>query len=189
LTDIDIDFFDRSLILKLIDHIPASRNTEDGFKAHNTGVYFQKIPHNPLTGLASIDYKEAETRGYFKVDFLNVSAYQGVKNEAHLLKLMEQEPIWPLLWEEEISSKLLHVNNYHSLLAECKPASIIELAMFLAIIRPGKKHLIKSVIEKGWNSILNEIWTKTDDGYTFRKSHAIAYSQMIVVQLNLLCEN
>ena len=187
MTDIDIDFFDRSLILKLVDHVPASRNTEDGIKPHNTGVYFQKIPSNPLTGLASIDYKEAEIRGYFKVDLLNVSAYQGVESEAHLLKLLAQVPIWQLLCEEEISSKLLHVNNYHALLTECKPSSIEELAMFLALIRPGKKHLIKSVIDYGWNSIKDEIWTKTNDGYIFRKSHAIAYSHMIVVQLNLLC--
>ena len=81
--DIDIDFLNRSTVLDIIKHIPAT--LEDGRK-HNTGVYCQEIPTNPLTGQASIDYKTAEDRGYFKIDLLNVSAYQGVRDEAHLLK-------------------------------------------------------------------------------------------------------
>ena len=81
MTDIDIDFVDRNKVLEIIKHVPASI---DGNKKHNTGVYVQPIPVNPLTGLATIDYKTAEDRGYFKIDFLNVSAYQGVRSEDHL---------------------------------------------------------------------------------------------------------
>ena len=184
--DIDIDFFDRKQILDIIKHIPA--RLEDG-KKHNTGVYCHEIPHDPINNTASLDYKTAEARGYFKIDFLNVSAYAGIKNESHLVQLLNTEPLWDLLHEKEVCDQLFHVNGYHNLLNELKPTSIVELAMVLAMIRPGKKHLIPVCKEKGFQSISNEIWTKTEDGsYTFKKSHAHSYAALIIVQLNLICE-
>jgi hypothetical protein len=60
--------------------------------------------------------------------------------------------------------------------------------MFLALLRPGKKHLIPVCEEKGFQAIDQEIWVKTEDAYFFKKAHAIAYAHVIVVQLNLLCE-
>jgi DNA polymerase III alpha subunit len=183
--DIDIDFPDRRQVLDIIQHIPA--RLEDG-KKHNTGVYCHSIPYNPLTDTASIDYKSAEERGYFKIDFLNVGAYSGVKNEAHLIQLLDTEPLWDLLYEKDVCDQLFHVNGYHNLLAELKPTSIVELATVLAMIRPGKKHLIPVCKEKGFQAIYDEIWTKTEDSYFFKKAHAISYASVIVVQLNLLCE-
>lgn len=184
--DIDIDFLNRSAVLDVIKHIPAT--LEDGRK-HNTGVYCQEIPTNPLTGQASIDYKTAEDRGYFKIDFLNVSAYQGVRDEAHLLKLLNTEPMWELLGEKDICDQLFHINGYHTLVGELKPRSIPELAMVLALIRPGKKHLIPVCKEQGFETIKNDIWVKTEESYFFKHSHAISYACVIVVQLNLIVEN
>ena len=186
--DIDIDFPDRKTVLDLIKHIPAMINDNGTFKKHNTGVYCTSIPYNPLTGTASIDYKSAEGRGYFKIDFLNVTAYKDVKNEEQLTNLLNTEPLWDLLYEKEICDQLFHINGYHNLLAELKPTSIVELAMVLAMIRPGKKHLIPVCKEKGFQSIKDEIWTKTEDSYFFKKAHAISYASVIVVQLNLICE-
>ena len=183
--DIDIDFPDRKKVLDIIQHIPA--RLEDG-KKHNTGVYCHSIPYNPLTDTASIDYKSAEERGYFKIDFLNVSAYNGVKDESHLVELLNTEPLWDLLYEKDVCDQLFHVNGYHNLLAELKPKSILELATVLAMIRPGKKHLIPVCKEKGFQAVNDEIWTKTEDAYFFKKAHAISYASVIVVQLNLLCE-
>lgn len=183
--DIDIDFPDRKKILDIIKHIPA--RLEDG-KKHNTGVYCHEIPYNPITDTASIDYKSAEERGYFKIDFLNVGAYVGVRDELHLTQLLNTEPLWDLLYEKEVCDQLFHVNGYHNLLNELKPTSIIELAMVLAMIRPGKKQLILICKEKGFQSINNEIWTKSEDSYFFKKAHAISYASVIVVQLNLICE-
>lgn len=183
--DIDIDFLNRSEVLDIIEHIPAS--LEDG-RRHNTGVYCHDIPVNPLTGNASINYKDADDRGYFKIDFLNVSAYQGVRDEEHLLTLLNKEPLWELLSEKSVTDNLFHVNGYHNLLAQLKPKTVVELAMVLALIRPGKKHLVPICQEKGFQSIENEIWAKTDDSYFFKKAHAISYASVIVVQLNLLCE-
>ena len=42
--DIDIDFHDRTQILNIIEHIPASIIEKDLVKKHNTGVYCQQIP-------------------------------------------------------------------------------------------------------------------------------------------------
>ena len=186
--DIDIDFPDRKTVLDLIKHIPAMINDNGTFKKHNTGVYCTSIPYNPLTGTASIDYKSAEGRGYFKIDFLNVTAYKDVKNEEQLTNLLNTEPLWDLLYEKEICDQLFHINGYHNLLAELKPTSIVELAMVLAMIRPGKKYLIPVCKDKGFQSIKDEIWTKTEDSYFFKKAHAISYASVIVVQLNLICE-
>ena len=82
--DIDIDFADREQILSLIDHRIAKLDTN---KKHNTGVYVTEIPHNPVDNLSTIDYKDAEDRGYFKLDFLNVSIYDKVKDEDHLKEI------------------------------------------------------------------------------------------------------
>ena len=185
MTDIDIDFVDRSKVLEIIKHVPASI---DGNKKHNTGVYVQPIPVNPLTGLATIDYKTAEDRGYFKIDFLNVSAYQGVRSEDHLVQLLDTEPLWDLLHEKEVCDQLFHVNGYHVLLKELNPSSVEELAMVLAMIRPGKKHLIPICKDQGFQAIKDDIWTKVEDSYFFKRSHAVSYSAVIVVQLNLVCE-
>ena len=185
MTDIDIDFVDRNQILSIIKNIPASL---DGNKKHNTGVYVQPIPINPLTGNANIDYKTAEDRGYFKLDFLNVSAYNGVKNEEHLVQLLNTEPLWDLLHEKEVCDQLFHVNRYHTLLRSLNPRTIEELAMVLAMIRPGKKHLVPICQDQGFPAIKNDIWIKVEDSYFFKQSHAISYAAVIVVQLNLICE-
>ena len=183
--DIDIDFADRTKILDIIKHIPA---TIDGVKKHNTGVYCHEIPVNPLTGQSSIDYKTAQERGYFKIDFLNVGIYQNVKDETHLDRLLGIEPIWELLGEKDICDQLFHVNGYHDLLAQLKPSSILELAMVLAMIRPAKKHLVPVCRDQGYAAIQDEVWTKTEDTYYFKKSHSVSYASAIVVHLNLICE-
>ena len=186
MTDIDIDFVDRSKVLEIIKHVPASI---DGNKKHNTGVYVQPIPINPLTGYANIDYKTAEERGYFKIDFLNVSAYQGVRNEDHLVQLLNTEPLWDLLHEKEVCDQLFHINGYHTLLRMLNPKTIEELAMILAMIRPGKKHLVPICKDQGFQAIKDDIWVKPiNDSYTFKKSHGHSYAALIIVQLNLICE-
>jgi DNA polymerase III alpha subunit len=143
------------------------------------------VPYNPVTNLSSIDYKEAEARGYFKIDFLNVSIYKDVKDEAHLTTLMETEPLWDLLEQDDFSSLLFHINGHGSILRQMKPKTTLQLAAVLAMIRPAKRHLIG----KDWTTVMTTIWTKPEDGeYYFKKSHAVAYAQAVVVQMNLICE-
>ena len=187
--DIDIDFFDRETALQKVKHIPASRIENNTYKKHNTGVYCTSIPYDPVTGLATIDYESAEDRGYFKIDFLNVSIYKDITSEEEIIKLLAVEPLWDLLEQEEFCNMIFHVNGYHNLIARLKPCSIEQLAMFLAVLRPGKKHLIPVCEKNGFDAIKDEIWTKTDEAYFFKKSHAVAYAHAIVVQMNKICES
>ena len=182
LPDIDIDVQNREELLKYFEHVPAySKKTGK----HIVGVYFQNIPLNPLEGFSTIDYNEADSLGYFKIDILNNSVYSEILSNDEIDSLLDKEIYWELLHEKEITDQLSHVNGYEKLLKNLNPTSIEELAMCLALIRPGKKHLIgKSFID-----IKDEIWKKPTDGsFAFKKSHAIAYAVSIVMQLNFIVE-
>lgn len=182
-SDIDIDFGNRDLILEHIKHIPAAMRNVTPMRKHNTGVYVTEIPYDAINDMANIDYTEAENRGYIKLDLLNVHVYQNVTSEQHLTELMRL-PNWELLKEKEFVEQLVHLNSHYNNLQKMpEPVnSIPRLAMFLAIIRPGKKHLIG----KNWSEVAKTVWDKTEDAYTFKKSHSIAYAHLVVVHMNLL---
>lgn len=181
--DIDIDFANRDELLRQLPHRVARMNSE---KKHNTGVYVTECPHNPIDNLATIDYKTAEERGYFKLDFLNVSIYKDVRDEAHLQELMDREPIWELLEHEEFCSQVFHLAGNEGLVKSLAPKNLEQLAATLAIIRPSKRHLAKGV---DWNHIMEEVWTKPEDGsYYFKKAHAFSYAMACIVHMNLLVE-
>jgi len=183
--DIDIDFGDRTKALELLRHNSASIKRDESFARHASGIYFTDIPHD-TNGFSTIDYKEAEERGYFKVDFLNVSVYEKVTSEQHLITLMTTEPDWSKLLDKDFCSQLIHVGNYHNTITKLPEPinSIPRLAMFLALIRPGKRHLIG----KTWKEIAKTIWDKaeTEDGYSFKRSHSVGYAHLVVVHINLL---
>ena len=181
--DIDIDFADRDFVLSKIPHRVAKLDTG---KKHNTGVYVTEIPCNPIDNLATIDYKTAEERGYFKLDFLNVSIYKDVRDEAHLQELMEKEPLWELLEHPEFTKNVFHLSGNEDLVKKLSPKNLEQLASVLAIIRPSKRYLAKDV---DWDRINSEVWTKPEDGsYYFKKAHAFSYAIACVVHMNLLCE-
>lgn len=185
-TDIDIDTVDRKRILELFPHTDAVIERNGKKLKHNTGVYFHKMPTDPFSGMATIDHKQAEDLGFFKIDILNVGIYKDVRDPDHLRELMDREPEWELLEHKEISDMLFHVNGHDEILQKLKPRSIVQLAAVLAIIRPAKRHLLS----KDWNTILEQVWLRPDDdSYYFKKSHAIAYAQAVVVQLNLVVES
>ena len=180
--DIDIDFADRNVILSQLEHRVAKLNTG---KKHNTGVYATEIPHNPIDNLSTIEHKEADERGYFKLDFLNVSIYKDVRNEEHLQELMNKEPLWELLEHQEFADQVFHLNGHSDLLKQLKPQSVEQLAAVLAMIRPAKRHLVNET----WQTISDNVWTKPEDGaYYFKKAHAVSYAMAVVVHMNLLCE-
>lgn len=183
--DIDIDFVDREQALTLFKHVNASRIDDGKLVKHNTGVYLHEVPMNALAGVCSVPYGPAEERGYFKIDFLNVGIYKGIRNESHLLELMNREPLWDLLLDDNFNNLLFHVNGHGGILRQMKPKTVEQLAAVLAIIRPAKRHLIG----KNWDEVLKDVWIKPiNDEYYFKKSHAIAYAQAVVVQMNLICE-
>lgn len=183
-SDIDIDFGDREKILSLIEHIPASMRKVSPIRKHATGIHVTNIPYDPVNDMASIDYTDAEKRGYIKLDLLNVHVYNKVTDEQHLLELMTTEPDWSMLTDYDRMKSLIHLQNQYQSIKQMPESidSIPRLAMFLAIIRPGKKHLIG----KTWKEVAKTVWDKDNTGYSFKKSHAVAYAHLVVVHMNLL---
>jgi len=184
--DVDIDFADREQLLKILPHVPATLVMPNKTKQkHKTGVYFHPVPVNPFTGWCGVDYKQADELGFFKVDLLNVSLYQRVRDKEHLDNLAQQEPIWELLQQDDFVNLLFHLNGHSDILRKTCPSSVEQLAAVLAMIRPAKRYLVG----KSWNMIMKEVWVKPDsDDYFFKKSHATAYAVAIVAQMNLICE-
>lgn len=184
--DIDIDFSNRTKALELFKHIPASRTENDKLVRHNTGVYFHPVPVLAEKNISAVPHTQAEEFGYFKIDFLNVGIYKDVRDELHLTELMNKEPLWELLEQDEFSNMLFHINGYGDILRQMKPTSIEQLAAVLAVIRPAKRHLAG----KDWTTVNAEVWnTTSNDGYAFKRSHATAYAMAIVVQMNAICES
>jgi hypothetical protein len=182
--DIDIDFGDRSAILKLINHTLAMQLNQGVPRVHNSGVYITDIPKDPINNFASIEYNEAERRGYFKIDFLNMGVYQLVQSPGHYQEMIDATPPWDRLWQDPAwTSQLVHVGNYTELLRKMQPKNIPQMAAFISIIRPGKAHLQN----RPWEEVFATVWDGNDSlGYTFKKSHAISYAALVALHMNLL---
>jgi hypothetical protein len=182
-SDIDIDLGDREKLLAVIKHIPASMRNVNPARKHPTGVYITDIPYDPVNDMSSLHYVDAEKRGYFKLDLLNVHVYEQVKNENHLIELMS-EPDWSMLNNRPTVEQLIHLGNSFDLIQRMPEPidSIPRLAMFLAAIRPAKRHLLG----KTFKEINQTVWDKDHTGYSFKRSHAVAYAQLVVVHMNLL---
>lgn len=185
-SDIDIDLGDRDKLLAVIKHIPASMRNVNPPRKHPSGVYITDIPYDPVNDMSSLHYAEAEERGYFKLDLLNVHVYENVKSEEHLVELMS-DPDWSMLNNKSIVGNLIHLGNAYDLMRRMPEPinSIPRLAMFLAAMRPAKRHLIG----KSWKEVNEAVWEKDQAGYSFKRSHAIAYAQLVVVHMNLLKES
>lgn len=184
--DIDIDVSDRKEILALFKHRNASIKLADGtLRKHNTGVYFCDIPHFYDTLESTIDYSKAEELGYMKIDIINNSVYRDIKTSQELHHLMHTSPDWNSLDDKNFFEKVVHINSQWKSYRELKEkiTSVAHMAMFLAIIRPGKRHLIG----KTWEDISNTVWLKPDtDEYYYKKGHAISYAYTVVIHMNKL---
>jgi hypothetical protein len=183
--DVDLDFGNRDAALAVLPHVPASILRDGKLVKHNSGVYVNPIPVDPLTGQCSLDYNVAEDFGYIKLDFLNVGVYQQVRDEEHLYELMTLTPPWEKLKDRTFVEQLIHIGNHYDLLQRMpEPVnSIPRMAMFLAIIRPAKRHLVG----QRWIDIAKTVWEKSEDGsYGFKKSHGVAYAHLVVIHMNLI---
>jgi hypothetical protein len=182
--DIDIDFADRQQILSLIQHTAAMQIHDGKVRRHNSGVYVTDIPRDAINNCAAIDYQTAEQRGYFKLDFLNMSVYQLVRDPEHYKSVLAVDVNWARLWTDPIwAAQLVHVGNYADLLQTMKPDSIPKMAAFISIIRPGKAHLQN----RSWAEVFAAVWDGDESrGYTFKKSHSLGYAQLVALHMNLL---
>jgi hypothetical protein len=184
--DIDLDLADRDQLLQLIQATPARQLHQGQVRRHNSGVYVTDIPYDPVNTCAAIDYEQAEQLGYFKIDLLNMSVYQLIKNPEHYQKMLDQAPEWSRLWtDSEWAKQLVHVGNYTALLAAMQPDSVPRMAAFISIIRPGKAHLQN----KPWAEVFESVWDGDDSkGFVFKHAHAVGYAALVSLHINLLSQ-
>lgn len=182
--DIDIDVPNREQILDLIQHTRASIRRDGHVRQHNSGIYVTAIPYDAVNACSAIDYETAELRGYFKIDILNQSVYQLIRDPEHYQQILDQEPPWSRLWSDpQWSSQLVHVGGYTKLLMDMRPDSLPRMAAFISIIRPGKAHLQG----RPWNEVFVDVWDgDASRGFVFKKSHAISYARLVALHMVLL---
>lgn len=179
-----------------IDIKPGLERSEFGIRAiqydsekkairvHPSGIYVNEgMPIDPETGFASIDYEEAEARGFIKVDLLNNSVYSRFNSKEEVLDCLNREPDWDKLKDYNFVVTLPHIGRHYDLVAKIVPKSLDDLADILALIRPGKQHLVESYL-KNKEQTRKNLYRRSTTGMWFRKSHAFAYAAMIVVVMN-----
>ena len=185
--DIDIDLANRDLLLQLIRTTTARQMHQGQVRRHNSGVYVTNIPYDPVNSCAAIDYETAESRGYFKIDLLNMTVYQLIRSPEHYQDLLSKEPAWDRLWQDaDWASQLVHVGNYTHLLNAMRPDSIPRMAAFISIIRPGKAHLQN----QPWDRVFESVWDgDSSRGFVFKKAHAVGYASLVALHMNLISQD
>lgn len=183
--DIDIDFPTSFKSNSIFPWTRASLVKNNYLSPHPCGVYPQNIPVDPVTKLSAIPYEMAEKLGYFKVDMLHLSVYDHFSSREEILALLDIPPDWNLLLDPIHQKKLFQLSNHGDVLNQVKPKNIEELADVLALIRPGKKQLMKLYLSQR-EATRRTLYAKDEQGYSFKKSHAIAYALVIVLQLHLI---
>ena len=183
----------------------ASILTEKGtYQNHPAGVYlYAAVPE--FEGTAVIDYKTMEEKEYQKIDILNNSCLDGITNKEMIrfIGLIEQEDIdWEELWRY---TEPYQLGKYPGILREFKVSSVLDLAIILALIRPGSvsnydkmkafihtdKLLVKKTEDK--QKILRETYgipifaeqfkeLGINDGkYRYKKPHSIGYAYVLLI--------
>lgn len=185
--DIDIDLPTKFDPLDYFPQVVRASMVDKGeLKKHPAGVYFQHMAKDKVTNLAAIPYDQAEELGYFKFDFLHLSVLDYFENKDEIRALLKIEPDWNILQDEEQVQKLFQVHRHYNILKQTNPHSVQELADTIALIRPGKRHLLNAY-NKNKHLVRTELYRREADGqYYFKKGHAISYALTIVLQLHLI---
>lgn len=184
--DVDIDCHPDFKPASIFPKWPRAMILKDeALTAHPCGVYPQRIAVDPVTGYAAIPYDQAEDFGYLKVDFLHLSVYKHFTTRAEIDELLKKEPDWTLLQLPSAQEKIFQLSKHGALLSDLKPRSIMELADIMALIRPGKKHFT-GLYKTNREAARRILFAKDESGYSFKKSHALAYSYVVLLQLHLI---
>lgn len=183
--DIDIDTPSKFIAATIFSNT-VKASIFDGTKItpHPCGVYFQEMPVDIMTNLAAIPYDTAEDLGYTKIDFLHLRVYDHFKNRKEIEDMTKQPTPWQLLLLPSVVEKLFQLSKHGELLKKLKPTSTLELADALALIRPGKSDLLPIYL-KNKDVARKLLYAKEETGYSFKKSHAIAYAMVVELQLKL----
>ena len=183
--DVDIDVPPSFSPVKLFPWTRAAVVRDGEYTQHPCGVYPQEIPVDPLSGLAAMPYDAAEELGYFKIDFLHLHVYQHFEKREEIDALIAVEPDWSLLLDSVNHKKLFQVANHGELILKLKPTSVEDLADLMALIRPGRRQLIPLYM-KSKQMARQVLWSTTDQGYSFKRSHALSYAYVLILQLHLI---
>jgi hypothetical protein len=183
--DIDIDIQPNVDLIKLFQNIISASQVEKGeFKPHKVGYYFQDIPVDSVTGLAAIPYKDTEDMGYMKVDLLTINLLQHFESKKEMRDLLKKEPDWSLFEDEEVVKTLFQLGNHWDVVSKVRPTSVQEVADAFALTKPDKRSLLNKYT-KNPRKIRTELYTKRT-AKDMRKSHAIPYALLIILQLHLI---
>ena len=179
-------------------------NDRGDTQPHPAGVYFYKsIPS--FDGLSIIDYKSMEEKEYQKIDILNNTYLDGINSDElnQFVSIIESGGIdWKSLWEYEEPYQL---SKYPGILREFKVSSVMDIAIVIALIRPGsvqnydkmKKFIHTDALLKNKSEEIQEILKETygipvfdeqfkklgkDDGkYRYKKPHSVGYSYVLLI--------
>ena len=194
LPDVDIDVRNRDEVAALFDFVPASELNPDQTKLvrHKTGVYPQAIPVEQETKLAAFPYTHANYLGYYKIDLIANHVYDQIETPAHLDRIMAMPIDWDWFVDSRfydpspIDQPLTHLGNHYDLVRQYPPHSLEEVAILLALVRPGKRDLIGTPMEE----IRKTIWQPHADPkvYTFKKPHAFAFAGLVCLHARLICK-
>ena len=179
-------------------------NERGDFQPHPAGVYFYKtIPS--FDGMAVLDYKKMEEKEYQKIDILNNTYLDNISSSElnEFVETIDNDEIdWEELWEYEEPYQL---SKYPGILREFKVQSVMDIAIIMALIRPGalqNYEKMKAYIHT--DKLLNtktdetrEILKETygipvfaeqfkklgkDDGkYRYKKPHSLGYSYVLLI--------
>lgn len=199
--DVDLDVKDREKALALFpESIRASQITrKHDLAIHKTGVYFQKIPVDPITTLAAFPYDVAEALGFFKVDLIPYHIYDMVEDLDDLDDLVEMAESGAFPWGWFLEDRfydnadpnltVTQLARHQHLCEMYPPESVEDLAILNALIRPRKKYLVG----QDWEVIREKVWQKLPEedsdepkNYFFKKSHAVAFALAILVHMQLI---
>jgi len=185
--------------------IKASILTEKGtHQNHPAGIYmYAAVPS--FEGVAIVDYKEMEQLEYQKIDILNNTYLDDISNKEMIkfVGLIEYEDIdWKELWRY---TEPYQLGKYPGILREFKVASVMDLAIILALIRPGsvanydkmkayihtdtilnkKSEKAQKILKETYGiPIFNEQFKLLgiDDGkYRYKKPHSIGYAYVLLI--------
>lgn len=183
--DVDIDVvstIDRTLFgVRAINYDESTQR----ILQHNSGIYFKNsgIPVDKETGNAAISFDEAQTLGFMKVDLLSNTVYDGFTSKKEVLDAFNAPTDWEKLENADYVAKLPHLYNHVDIVLELHPQSLEDLADVLALIRPGKKHLLLDY-KQDKGRTRDRLYVKTDEAVYFKKSHAYAYAAMLICYMN-----
>lgn len=183
--DVDIDVPSSFNPVEIFpEWVRASTILNGELRPHPCGVYPQAVAIDPVTHLAAAPFKVLEQRGYLKVDFLHNTVYDKFQSREDIEFLLTVEPEWKLLLIPSVQQTLFQLSKHGDILDIVRPTSVEELADVLALIRPGKRKILDLYLDDR-NKGRRLLYTKSSE-YYFKKSHAIGYALVIVLQLHLI---